>query len=219
MDAIDILGELLGHKSSKPSRGTDVLKDIFGRKSRGSTAPTAPPKKPSDIKREAEELEDLLNVSNNRRSQRGSSQPQRRPQPSPPVQRQPQSNANSGFDTFNRSDNEKAEFLVRAMVNAAKADGRIDKSEQNKIIEKMGNTSRENIDFLRQLFNEPLDVQAFVRSVPVGMEQQVYMISLIAIDLDEASEAKYLMDLSQGLRIPDDTREQIHQRLGAPSVY
>ncbi len=79
--------------------------------------------------------------------------------------------------------------------------------------------SREAIQFLREEFSRPLDVHEFASSVPLGMEQQVYTMSLIAIDLDTGREAKYLLELARSLRIPDEVREQIHQRLGAPSVY
>jgi uncharacterized membrane protein YebE (DUF533 family) len=51
------------------------------------------------------------------------------------------------------------------------------------------------------------------------MEQQVYTMSLIAIDLDTGEEAKYMMELAESLRLPAEVREQIHQRLGAPSIY
>lgn len=63
MDAIDILGDLLGHKTSQRGRGTGILKDMFGL---GSQRPSSPPKRPEEISREARELEDLLNVANNR---------------------------------------------------------------------------------------------------------------------------------------------------------
>ncbi len=111
---------------------------------------------------------------------------------------------------------ERALVLVRAMVNAAKSDGQIDQSEQQSILERLGDTSREAIEFLRQEFAKPLDVREFAWSVPIGMEQQVYTLSLIAIDLDTSREASYLLELAHGLRIPDEVREQIHQRLGAP---
>ena len=206
MDAIDILGELLGHKTNKPSRGTDILKDIFGRGSKPST--TSPPKSHHDINREARELEELLNVAKDRSTNRNSNRRSETSQPS--ADRQTPSLPQQ---------NERAVLLIRAMVNAAKADGKIDETEQHKIIEKLGNTSRENIDFLRKEFAAPLNVQEFVQSVPIGMEQQVYTLSLIAIDLDEGEEASYLMQLANGLRIPVEVREQIHQRLGAPSIY
>ncbi len=217
MDAMDILGDLLGHKTKQPGRGTDILKDIFGRGSRGSGSPSPAPKTPAEIDREAAELEDLLNVANDKTSIRrsGSSQPSPQQTKSVPqsVPRQAEVERNPHYD------NERAVVLIRAMINAAKADGRIDEFEQKKIIDKLGNPTRENIEFLRKEFSDPLNVHDFVQSVPIGMEQQVYTLSLIAIDLDEGSEANYLMQLAQGLRIPADVREQIHQRLGAPSVY
>ena len=117
------------------------------------------------------------------------------------------------------ADNERAVVLIRAMVNAAKADGKLDEAEQKKIFERLGDPSRAELDFLRKEFASKLDVKEFARSVPVGMEQQVYTISLITIDLDEGSEANYLLELSQGLRIPADVREQIHQHIGAPTIY
>jgi len=105
------------------------------------------------------------------------------------------------------------------MVNAAKADGKLDEAEQQKIFERLGDPTRAELDFLRKEFASKLDVQEFARSVPVGMEQQVYAISLITIDLDEGSEANYLLELSQSLRISADVREQIHQHVGAPTIY
>jgi hypothetical protein len=221
MDAIDILGDLLGHKTSQRGRGADVLKDMFGRGSRRSSGSASPPKRPEEISREARELEDLLNVANDRSSHRRSGASPSNPQPAPPISPQRSSPASrpAQADRNQPSDDDRAIVLIRAMINAAKADGRIDDAEQKKIIDKLGNPSRANIDFLRKEFAAPLDVQAFIQSVPIGMEQQVYTMSLIAIDLDEGREANYLMQLAQGLRIPADIREQIHQRLGAPSVY
>jgi uncharacterized membrane protein YebE (DUF533 family) len=204
MNAIDILGELLGHKTSQPSRGGDVLKDIFGRSS--SRTSTTPPKKPGEIKSEAQELEDLLNVANDRARQRRTSAPAN-------TTAHPDEYANSS------SNNEKALVLLRAMINASMADGKLDQAEQKKIIDRLDAPDKSSIDFLRKEFASPLDLNEFIRSVPVGMEQQVYTASLIAIDLDTGTEADYLMQLSRGLRIPDDAREQIHQRVGAPSVY
>jgi len=216
MNAIEILGELLGHKGGQSGRGADVLKDIFGKRSSSSTQSPSPSKPPNEIHRQAQELEDLLNVANGSRSNRSNtSQSQRRQDTTVGQQRTARPNS----EPIRDSDNERATVLIRAMVNASKADGRIDQNEQQKILSKLGSQSRENIDFLRRLFAESLDVQGFVKSVPLGMEQQVYTMSLIAIDLDEGSEANYLIQLADGLRIPIADREQIHKRLGAPSVY
>jgi uncharacterized membrane protein YebE (DUF533 family) len=109
--------------------------------------------------------------------------------------------------------------LIRAMINAAKADGQVDQAEQQNILQRLNDRSPETIAFLQQEFARPVNLNEFARSVPVGMEQQVYMLSLITIDLNTAGEAKYLMELGDALRISPEARNQIHQRVGAPSLY
>ena len=208
MDAMDILGELLGHKSQKPSRGGNVLKDIFGRGPQKQSSSPAPPKKPHEIQQQGEELEDLLNVANDRTTHRQSSTPTSK-----------SSNPRWHENEKSPAMNERALLMVRAMINAAKADGSFDQSEQKKLMEKLDSPDRKTMDFVRKELSAPLDLPEFIRSVPVGMEQQVYTMSLIAIDLDTGTEADYLLQLSKGLRIPDDVREKIHERVGAPSVY
>ena len=113
---------------------------------------------------------------------------------------------------------QQAELLVEAMINAAKADGRIGRDEQQNILQQLGDSSPDTIQFLRDEFAKPLDVREFAWSVPIGLEQQVYTMSLIAIDLDTNREADYLRDLAHGLRLPADILDQIHRRLRAPSL-
>jgi len=113
----------------------------------------------------------------------------------------------------------QAEILIRAMINAAKADGTIDKEEQEKVIAKLGDITQAEADFVRAEFNAPLDVDAFINSVPRGMEEQVYAVSLTAIDLDTNKEASYLQKLAQGFRIDAKTANAIHEQLGAPKIF
>jgi uncharacterized membrane protein YebE (DUF533 family) len=113
----------------------------------------------------------------------------------------------------------QAEILIRAMINAAKADGNIDREEQEKVIAKLGDITQAEADFVRAEFNAPLDVDAFIDSVPRGMEEQVYAVSLTAIDLDTNKEASYLQKLAQGFRISADTANAIHEQLGAPKIF
>ncbi len=60
MDMSDILGSLLRRTTSRGGKGGDALNDIFRRGSQRSTTTS----RPTDIEREAKELEDLLNVAN-----------------------------------------------------------------------------------------------------------------------------------------------------------
>jgi uncharacterized membrane protein YebE (DUF533 family) len=192
---------------------------------------------PRDIDRAARELEDLLNVANKRQtgSARGSGASRAQPtQPSRetqiPSDKSGQSNSPAGSHRWPRvnvpepriqpeSQNEQALVLTRAMINAAKADGQITQDEQQAILKQIGNTNRDTVEFLRREFNAPVNVREFVWTVPLGMEEQVYMMSLIGMELDTQNEANYLAELAFGLRIPPETCNQIHERMGAPQIF
>jgi uncharacterized membrane protein YebE (DUF533 family) len=115
--------------------------------------------------------------------------------------------------------NRRAEILIRAMINAAKSDGHVDEQEREHILRRVGDVDPEEAEFLRREMVSPLDLQAFIRSVPRGMEKEVYTISLMGIQLDEQSEARYLIDLAQGLGLSADTCNNIHRELGAPEIF
>jgi uncharacterized membrane protein YebE (DUF533 family) len=114
---------------------------------------------------------------------------------------------------------DQATLIIRAMINAAKSDGNIDKQEQDNVIAKLGDITQDEANFVRAEFNAPLDVNAFVRSIPRGMEQQVYAVSLMAIDLDTNKEAHYLAELASGLGITHSLANNIHEQLGAPKIF
>ena len=144
---------------------------------------------------QARELEDMLNVAKNRSTGRTSPPAQQQPRP-----QQPQSSPRQPQDDAAARQNEQAMILVRAMVNAAKCDGQISQAEQQRILNQLDSPSPAAIQFLREEFAKPLDVREFAWSVPVGMEQQVYTMSLIAVDVDSDREEGYLRELAHGLR-------------------
>ncbi len=114
---------------------------------------------------------------------------------------------------------QQAKILLHAMVSAAKADGKIDEAEQDKILAQFKEASEEDAEMVRQEVEAPLAFQELIDSVPSGMEQQVYLISLLAINLDAKPEARYLDRLAKGLNISNAVSNQIHDRLGAPLLY
>ena len=105
------------------------------------------------------------------------------------------------------------------MISAAKSDGELDDEEKRKITEHLGDATQEEIDFVRQELEAPLDTQSLIKSVPRGMEEQVYFMALLAIDLDSNQEAHFLDELAKGLNISNQTCNQIHEKLGAPALY
>ena len=114
---------------------------------------------------------------------------------------------------------DQATLIIRAMINAAKSDGNIDKAEQEKVIAKLGDITQAEADFVRAEFNAPLDVDGFIRSIPRGMEQQVYAVSLMAIDLDTNKEAHYLAALAKGFGISAELANNIHDQLGVRKIF
>ena len=116
--------------------------------------------------------------------------------------------------------NAQAEILLRAMINAAKSDGEMDVSEQEELLEHLGDdVTQEEIDFVRAEMAKPLDVDTYIASVPRGLEQQVYLMSLMAIKLDSQAEAQYLDRLAKGMGIGPEAVNQIHGQFGVPPLY
>jgi uncharacterized membrane protein YebE (DUF533 family) len=240
MNAIDILGSLLGGRSSggkTGGAGADILSEILG----GTRAPapqtnTRGPRENDPMS--PEQLEDMLGVGRRTGSSTTNpSQPQSRSQQSQQPPRNAPQTPQIPTDIFGQhqrqtpkinlsipkptplSENDQAVLLIRAMINSAKVDGEISDDEQNNILSKVGDTTPETIQFLRTEFARPLNVQEYAQALPVGMEAQDYSISIMAIKLDSKEEADYLRQLAKALRIEPETCNQIHQKQNAPLLY
>ena len=114
---------------------------------------------------------------------------------------------------------QQAAVLLRAIVQAAKCDGRVDEREKEALMQHMGDMSQDDVDAVNDAFRRPVSVEGLARDVPRGMEAQVYAMSLIGLDLDSQAEAKYLHALGQALGIDARTANAIHQRMGEPALY
>ena len=114
---------------------------------------------------------------------------------------------------------QQAALLLRAMIQAAKCDGRIDQAEKEALTAHLGEVTAEEARIVEASFATPVDVDALVNDTPRGMEQQVYMMSLLGLDLDSQAEAQYLHALAQKLGIDPQTANAIHQKMGEPALY
>ncbi len=112
-----------------------------------------------------------------------------------------------------------AMLLIKAMCNAAKADGQIDESEVQNIVGRLGEVDENERRFLREELQAPVDLDAFLSSVPQDMAQQVYAFSLMGMKLDTQREAQYLGAVAQGLQLNPQIANQIHAKLGAPEIF
>jgi Protein of unknown function (DUF533) len=112
-----------------------------------------------------------------------------------------------------------AALALRAMIQAIKADGTMDAAEKQKLIGQLGEATRDEVAFVQAELERPVDVDGLVRQVPNGMEEQVYLASLMAIDLDNQKEAQYLAALAQALELRPAEVNALHDRAGAPRIF
>ena len=113
-----------------------------------------------------------------------------------------------------------AGLMLRAMIQAAKSDGTLDDAEREKLIGQLGDDVDSNeAAFVQSELQSPVDVDGLVAQVPNGMEQQIYAVSVMAINLDSQDEAKYLHQLAQGLGLNAAAVNNVHAQMGVPSLY
>jgi uncharacterized membrane protein YebE (DUF533 family) len=114
-------------------------------------------------------------------------------------------------------DEASAELLLRAMINAAKADGQIDGSEMNQILLKLdeAGADQEAKDFVLAEMRRPLDLDGLVARVRTpGLAAAVYAASTMAIKVDTPAEQNYLAQLATRLGIPPQVRASLDASLG-----
>lgn len=92
--------------------------------------------------------------------------------------------------------------LVRAMIAATKADGKIDAAEKEAIFDKLGTMqlSAEEKAWVFDELSSPLDINAVVAPVATPeVASEVYAASLVAMTADTPAERAYLEALSAKL--------------------
>ncbi|MFD1158111.1 DUF533 domain-containing protein [Roseovarius aestuarii] len=112
-----------------------------------------------------------------------------------------------------------AALMLRAMIQAMKSDGEIDQAEQARLMDRLGDVSPEERDFVQSEMQRRIDVNDLARDVPRGLEQQVYAMSIMGIDLDNQNEAKYLHQLATAMGVSPEAANSIHDQLGAQRIY
>lgn len=112
-----------------------------------------------------------------------------------------------------------ARLMLRAMTQAARADGDLDQGEKAKLIDLVREGDPGTMETLQAILDEPVDAAALAADTPKGLETQVYTMSVNAITPDNQAEAQYLHQLANGLGLGPDTANTIHDSLGAPRLY
>lgn len=113
---------------------------------------------------------------------------------------------------------QQSQILVKAMINAAKADGQIDETELNKIIGKLDDNglTQEEKEFFSAEANKPMDLTGVILSAGASQElaAQIYAASLLAIEVDTEAEQHYMRQLAAGLKLSPEVVNHIEVTLG-----
>jgi uncharacterized membrane protein YebE (DUF533 family) len=112
-----------------------------------------------------------------------------------------------------------AALLLRAMIQAAKSDGKVDDAERAKLLDGLKEATQAEVDFVKAELAAPVDIEGLARKVPKGLEAQVYTMSVMAITLDNKAEAQYLNELATALHLAPAQVNGIHTQLGVPTLY
>jgi len=110
-----------------------------------------------------------------------------------------------------------ANLVLKGMINAVKADGKIDEAEAEKLSARLkdaGIDERERQQFLDEL-RRPLDLDGLVKELPnEAVAAQVYAASLFAITVDTPAEREYLAQLAQRSGLNAGVVKQLHTAVG-----
>ena len=107
-----------------------------------------------------------------------------------------------------------ARVTLKAMINAAKADGRIDSDERARLFDRLGavSLSDEEQTFLFAELARPIDTDGLIAAVAgqPAVAAQVYAASLLAITADQPAEQAYLAELARRLNLPPELVQELH---------
>jgi uncharacterized membrane protein YebE (DUF533 family) len=111
--------------------------------------------------------------------------------------------------------------LVRAMIAAARADGRLDAQESQAIfqrIESLGLDAEDQALLVSEM-GRPVDMDAIVNSATCPeVAAEIYIASMLAIDVDTVEEQSYLSMLAARLNIPPDLATELQRQVLAQTV-
>ncbi|OOY31755.1 tellurite resistance TerB family protein [Thioclava sp. F36-6] len=113
---------------------------------------------------------------------------------------------------------DQAKLMIRAMIQASKADGEIDDTERQTILDHLSDASDEEIAFVKSELDGPIDITALANATSDHMKSQVYSSALLPITVDTEAEKQYLANLAAALGLETEKVAQIHETMGKPLI-
>ena len=112
----------------------------------------------------------------------------------------------------------QAALMLRVMISAIKADGKLDAAEKKRLIKATGRATDAEIGFVNAELSGKTDLDKLVADIPRGLEEKAYVTALLAIDLDQPSEADFLHALAQALGLTPKEVNALHRSCHAPPL-
>lgn len=113
-------------------------------------------------------------------------------------------------------DQARAVNTLRALVYAARADGKLDDQEKQAIGREVQNAglTQEGQNLVNQFLAEEVDPNKIAQNITSSQEAlQIYALSCAITRMDTFMEKNYLEALAQSLRIPAQTKMAIEQKI------
>jgi uncharacterized membrane protein YebE (DUF533 family) len=111
-----------------------------------------------------------------------------------------------------------AEVVLKAMINAAKADGQIDRGEIQRIVGRLKETGMDPDaqEYVMAEMQKKMDTPALIAAASgrPTLAAQIYGASLLAIEVDTPAEKKYLDDLAAGMGLDPVVAQRIKGMVG-----
>lgn len=132
---------------------------------------------------------------------------------------------NSAFLSAGAGDSNQEEalgvILLRAMIAAARSDGRLDAEESQVIFQRIQalGLDPENQALLVKEMGQTVDIDAIINSADtIEIATEVYIASLLAIKMDTPAEKNYMAMLAARLQLPGDLVIELEQQIEAQKV-
>ncbi|MBN2033162.1 MAG: tellurite resistance TerB family protein [Deltaproteobacteria bacterium] len=113
---------------------------------------------------------------------------------------------------------QRTELVLKAMINAAKADGQIDGEEIQRIVGKLQEVGADSEDqrYVMAQMQKPLETEGLIYAAKGRPElaAEIYAASLMAIEVNTSAEKAYLERLASGLGLAPEVTRRIEQMVG-----
>lgn len=108
-----------------------------------------------------------------------------------------------------------AALMIRAMIMAAKSDGRIDATEREALLGHLGDLDARERAFVSEELDRQIDVRSFARDVPnhPALRAQIFATAMSAIELDSPRERQFAEDLAEALSVEPRARGHVQRRM------